>query len=660
MAKSAVINVAILGDAKKLNKALKGAEKRVGKFSGAVGKSMKAAAAGFAGLGVAGAGAVLKFGQEFEQVERTLRVGTGATGEALEGLIDITKNLATKVPAGFEEVSTAVADINTRLGLGGKELESFSEQMLNLSRITGSDLQGNISSVSRVLGDWGDMAGTAGGAADYLFSIAQSTGIEFGQLSDQLVQFGAPMRQLGFDFQEAAALLGKFEKEGVNAELVMGSMRQALGKMAKEGEPAIETFRRVTQEIKDAGSASEANAIALELFGARAGPDMAAAVREGRFELDDYFEIMDGGGDRINKAAAETTTLSEKFTLLKNRVAVAAAPAISKAFDGLVTAFDSIGPAYERVSEWFRDVTNSDRFQTFARTVARIFTGIADAAKVLADFFEKYVLPITKAAVAGIVSVFQNLWDVIAEVAGLIQALFRGDMTDVWHHFKNLAVEAVDLVVDVFVRLPYRIGKAARGLVSELGGLVWKFSHYLADKVVALVQALPGKVMELLGAVAADLVEGGKKLAGWLLDGLIAGLKGIGDAILGTLPGWLRGLLGLDGKQKQTAAATKKLRAVDTTASSVPRGSYWEFDPSTLSDVLVDPGDTGLTAGMRVSGPGGIADAVRNDQLVQAAGGGTTVNINVSGSVVTEGELVETVRTGLIKSQQSGRQLVLD
>ena len=214
MAKSAIINVAILGDAKKLNKALAGAEKRVGKFSGKVGKSMKAVSAGFAGLGVAGVGAVLKFGQEFEKVERTLRVGTGATGDALQGLIDITQNLATRVPAGFEEISTAVADVNTRLGLTGSDLEAFSEQMLNLSRITGSDLQGNISGVTRVLGDWGDMAGTAGDAADFLFTVAQSTGIAFGTLSDQLVQYGAPMRQLGFSFDEAAALLGKFEKEG--------------------------------------------------------------------------------------------------------------------------------------------------------------------------------------------------------------------------------------------------------------------------------------------------------------------------------------------------------------------------------------------------------------------------------------------------------------
>jgi len=87
-----------------------------------------------------------------------------------------------------------------------------------------------------------------------LFSVAQSTGIEFASLSNQLVNYGAPLRQIGFDFEQSALLIGKFEKEGVNAELVLGSLRQALGKMAREGEPAIETFQRTTEAIKNAGT----------------------------------------------------------------------------------------------------------------------------------------------------------------------------------------------------------------------------------------------------------------------------------------------------------------------------------------------------------------------------------------------------------------------
>ena len=90
-----------------------------------MGKAAKIGGAAIAAGFAAGAAGIVKMGSTFESVERTLRVGTGATGEALEGLKDITKNLAKNVPADFKDIGTAVADINTRLGLTGKDLDSL-------------------------------------------------------------------------------------------------------------------------------------------------------------------------------------------------------------------------------------------------------------------------------------------------------------------------------------------------------------------------------------------------------------------------------------------------------------------------------------------------------------------------------------------------------
>jgi hypothetical protein len=50
------------------------------------------------------------------------------------------------------------------------------------------------------------------------------------------------------------------------------------------------------------------------------------------------------------------------------------------------------------------------------------------------------------------------------------------------------------------------------------------------------------------------------------------------------------------------------------------------------------------------------------DQLTSGASyntGSGSVVVNVAGSVTTEAELVENIRQGLLKSQQSGKQLVL-
>jgi phage-related minor tail protein len=148
--------------------------------------------------------------------------------------------------------------------------------------------------------------------------VTQNTGIGIDSLQQLMTQFGGPLRQMGFDWQTSAAMLGQFQKGGVNTELVVGSLRIALGKMAKEGisDPSAALQTMITR-IKDAGSAGQANAMALSMFGAKAGPDMAAAIREGKMDLGGLLQTLKNSPDTINKAAADTMTIAQKFSLMK-------------------------------------------------------------------------------------------------------------------------------------------------------------------------------------------------------------------------------------------------------------------------------------------------------------------------------------------------------
>jgi TP901 family phage tail tape measure protein len=319
------------------------------------GKAMLVGVAAIAGGAALAGKALFDIGRTFEEVTNTIRVGTGATGKALDALVNDAKQVGKGVPQNFEQVGVAVADLNTRLGLTGKPLQDSATQFLNLSRITGTDLQSNISSLTRVFGDWSIASEDQSVALDKIFRASQSSGVGIDSLSQNVVKFGAPMRQLGFSFDETLALLGKFDKEGVNTELVMGSMRIALGKMARAGEEPIETYRRVTEEIKNAGDSGKANALALELFGARAGPDMAAAIREGRFELGDMVDAIANGGDTINAAAADTLTFADSWAVLKNRGMAALEPIATRLFTALADGLGWIttvgAPAVARFGE---------------------------------------------------------------------------------------------------------------------------------------------------------------------------------------------------------------------------------------------------------------------------------------------------------------------
>lgn len=276
-----------------------------------------------AGIGTAALAASSDVGKGF----REIRIRTGETGEALAALQGNLKNVFSTIPTSAKEAGQALAILHTRTSETGSGLELLTKQELELARMTGGDLASQLNNTTRLFGDWSIKTGETSAAMDTLFRVSQQTGVGVDRLSQLMVQFGAPLRSLGFGFSEAAALLGKFEKEGVNTELVMGSLRIALGKMAKEGiKDPTEAFKVLTERIKNARSEGEATTLAFELFGRRAGVDMAKAIREGRFSIDDLIQSVKNSKDTILGASEDTRTFGESMTILKNKVELALQP----------------------------------------------------------------------------------------------------------------------------------------------------------------------------------------------------------------------------------------------------------------------------------------------------------------------------------------------
>ena len=499
-----------------------------GMFSGLAGKAKLAGAAIGVGLGAAAVGAgvaAFKIGQTFDSAFDTIRIGTGATGEALAGLEQSFRNVAKGVPDDFGKVSTAIADLNTRTGQSGPQLEALATQMLTLARVTGEDLGSTIEKQTRFFGDWGVAVEDQAGSLDYLFRVSQSTGIGINDLSGKLVQFGAPLRQLGFSMEESAALLGKFEKEGVNAELVMGSFRIALGKMAREGEPAQETLARVTDEIANAGDSSEANALALELFGARAGPDMAAAIREGRFEVSDLVDTLSSGGDTIMGVAGETDGLGETFARLKNKVMLGVEPLatgflrfLEDALPKLEPLVDAIGvflpqafaevgrvvgPIVEivgKVARAFSLLGGDDGIQGFAEVMDNalgnsgkfvgFFRELGGWILRIGDFIRDNLKPIL---VTLGVAFALLVAPVATVVAGLVLAYQR------FEGFRNV----VDTVVRfLLAEVVPRVTEFAGYVAEQFGNLVaWVREHW------ASIQEAVGHVVEVIRAIVTGFVD---------------------------------------------------------------------------------------------------------------------------------------------------------
>ena len=306
------------------------------------------------------AGKYLKdLGSQFDEAADAIRIGTGATGDALDGLLDDFDEVYKSVPTTMEDASKAIADYNTRLGLTGPQLQEISKQALQVSDMLGDDLGGVIEESSQAFQQWNIDADNMGGAMDYIFKVSQSTGMGFTDLMSNMQKFGPQLQEMGYSFETASALVGQLDKAGVNTEEVLSAMKKSVGALAKEGISASNGLAMYYEQIKNAGTAAEAASIASEIFGTKAGSTMAAAIRDGTFAVGDLTESLLKNGETIAGAAEDTYDFAERLQIMKQGLEFALKPMANTVFDGLNKFMPTLQKLMEQITPVISDAVNA-------------------------------------------------------------------------------------------------------------------------------------------------------------------------------------------------------------------------------------------------------------------------------------------------------------
>lgn len=505
-----------------------------------------------AGIGVAIAGgfAALKLGESFDAAFDTIRLGTGKTGEALKGLQADFKGVLKDVPTDAASASTAVADLNTRLGLTGDVLQERAKQFLNLSRITGTDLKGNIADLTRVFGDWGVAGEEQAGTLDMIFRASQTSGIGINALSQKVVQFGAPLRQMGFGLDESIALMSKWEKEGVNSELVLGSFRIAMGNFARDNIPMRQGLDETIAKITAMGPGAASTSLAMEVFGARAGPDMAAAILEGRFAIDEYLTAIGDGSDTINGAAADTDDWREQLTVLKNQALVGLEPVLSGIFNGIGAIADVVAT---RLVPWVQEhLVPAVRdqlipaFQQFVALVVPQLQRFADFAGEQFARFRGYYEQDIKPAIENIQRLVAWLVGEVEERWPQIERVVRPVLENV----QNVVETVFGVVTGILDAVIQLIGGDFRGAWEAMQDVVRVALDGVRQSVVnglALIRGLLGLAFDLGRDIVQGFINGITSMAG----ALVSALK---STITDRLPGFVQSALGISSPSRVFAA----------------------------------------------------------------------------------------------------------
>lgn len=270
--------------------------------------------AGIKGLKELGDAAIQAY-EDFDEGYDNIVKATGATGQSAEQLRKSYKNVTKSVIGDFSDIGSALGEVNTRFGFTDEQLETATEQFVKFADITGTDATSAVRLVSRAMGDAGIDAEDYAELLDDLAKASQKSGISVDTLTENLTKYGAPMRALGFDTKSAIAIFSQWEKAGVNTEIAFSGMKKAIGNWSKEGKDAREEFGKTLERIAEAPDIAEATEIAIETFGQKAGPDLADAIQNGRFEYSEFLSLLEDSTGTVENTYEATQDGFDKVKL---------------------------------------------------------------------------------------------------------------------------------------------------------------------------------------------------------------------------------------------------------------------------------------------------------------------------------------------------------
>ena len=249
---------------------------------------------------------------------------TGATGETLEDLQQSYKNIASSFSAEFEDIGSTLGEVNTRFGFTGEALEDCTKKFLEFARINNTDATASVQLVSRAMGDAGIDSSEYETVLDQLTVAAQASGISIDTLAGNITKYGAPMRALGFDTQSSISIFAGWEKAGVNTEIAFSGMKTAISKWSAEGKDAKVEFGKTLDEIASCPDIASATTMAIEIFGKKAGPDLADAIQGGRFEYSDFMDLLENSKGTVETTYSNITDANDDTKIEMNNVKLAA------------------------------------------------------------------------------------------------------------------------------------------------------------------------------------------------------------------------------------------------------------------------------------------------------------------------------------------------
>ena len=402
------------------------------KFSGISTKALASIGGAFAAIFAVGAVA-----DAFQNVEAGFNkviLATGATGEAAAALQETYLNVSKNVVGSFEDIGSAVGELNTRLGLTGEDLELAAEAMMKYARVTGQDATKATQDVASMMRNVGIPTTELTSTLDKLTVAGQAAGIDVSNLANNITKYNAVMKQMGLTTDEQIALMAQFELSGADTATILNAMKKGVAQWSKEGKDAKEEFAKFVKGVQD-GTVTAGDAV--ELFGSKGGLSMYEAAQKGQLSFDKMYQtIVNDSDGALDTVYESTLTAKEKFDLLGQKLSVG--------------FYQVLEPLVEAVGPYLDDII--DIVGSAIDTVVKVF---------------KALEPLLTPIIDGVISAIKGIITVINSVIGALSNMIEGMSTtwqyvaDIWYGIRdtisnaiqgaiNFISSAVGIILDIF------------------------------------------------------------------------------------------------------------------------------------------------------------------------------------------------------------------
>lgn len=578
---------------------------------------------------------------------------TGASGKDLEDMQNIVKDMATRVPADFDTIATAVGEVNTRFGLTGDQLDKVSEQFVKFAQLNGVDITQAIDTTQKAMAAFGLSAEDTGYVLDVLTKVGQNTGVSMDRLTQGLVTNSLAFQQMGLDINQSATLMGMLEKSGANMETVTNGLRKALKNASADGKDVNTALIELQDALSGGVSETEALNMAYELFG-RNGDQVYQAVKSGAINFTELANASTDATGALENTFDATVTPAMQFQTILNQlkllgydIANSVLPVIEPFIQKIANGIGAIAEKWNALPQ-----DTQQRIVAVGVALAAIGPALLIISKLLAGL--SAIIGFVTTVVGGLSTALTFLManPVVAIIAGIVAVVAA--ITILWNKsegFRNFILGVWENIQSAFGSLVAWFGQKKEEIVGFFQGIPQFFGKVFGDAWSAITRAFSGVARFFSGiwqTITGVFTTIGTSIANAISGAVKSGINGVISLIENTINsaiGLINGAISLINK------------IPGVSVNKVSRLSL----PRLAQGGIVD------SATVAMIGEGRSAEAVipldelwkRLDKMtasITGAGGGSPIVVNVYGA---EGQsvrsLAEEVRRVLIEEEKRRR-----